>query len=47
MFEKIMATTNPAIGVLCLSVNHECVCASASACAFKGEVGHCACYGMS
>ena len=47
MFEMIMATTNPAIGVPCLCVNHECVCDSASACAFKGVVGSCACYGMS
>jgi len=47
MFNNVNSTNNPNTGILCLSVILECVCESASACAFKGEVGPCACYGMS
>lgn len=35
------------IGVLCLSALFACVCEIVSLRAFKGEVGSCACYGMS
>jgi len=47
MFNFIMASTNPSTGVFCLSAHNEYVCVSASARVFEGEVGLCACYGMS
>lgn len=47
MFNNMTDSTNPNTGIPCLSVILECICVSASARAFKGEVGQCACYGMS
>lgn len=34
-------------GILCLSALFACVCEIVSLRAFRGEVGPCACYGMS